>query len=100
MKVAICTGSFACKVSSFGKQETVLIHTTVMSYTWQALWKKRKTKQNRELGVLIITQNMNCLVFLMAPFGQFSALRKGVKKRKRVRRSRGLETGQEGFRQG
>lgn len=45
MKVAICTGSFACKVSSFGKQETVLIHTTVMSYTWQALWKKNKTKQ-------------------------------------------------------
>lgn len=57
MKVAICTGSFACKSVALGNQETILIHTTVTSYTWQALWKK-----SRELAVLIITQNMACPV--------------------------------------
>lgn len=31
------------QVSSLGKkQETILIHTTVMTYTWQALWKKKQ----------------------------------------------------------
>lgn len=33
------------QVGRLGKQETILIHTTVMSYTWQALWKKAENWQ-------------------------------------------------------
>ena len=45
MTVAISTGSLACKSVALEKQETILIHTTVMSYTWQALWKKAENWQ-------------------------------------------------------
>lgn len=93
MKIAFCTGSLACKSVALETREIILIHTTVMSYTWQALCKK-----STALAALIITQNTDCPGLFYGSCWRTSSYWEGWRG-ERIERCEGLETGENGDRE-
>jgi hypothetical protein len=62
-----CTGSLACKLGVFGNKKE---RNNPDTYNCAGLYMESPLERRRELGVLIITQNVNCPMFYMLPAKQ------------------------------